>query len=125
MKSINWIFDLFIFSLKKASDNASKFYQQAMDAAEKELSPTNAIRLGINISNHLESIGLALNYSVFFYEIKNETATAINVAKKAFDDAIAELEHLEEADQIDSATIMQLLRDNITLWTKDLGEVFQ
>jgi len=31
---------------------------------------------------------------------------------------------LEEEDQIDSATIMQLLRDNITLWKKEVGEVF-
>jgi hypothetical protein len=67
--------------------------------------------------------GLALNFSVFYYEIKNETTTAIKTAKKAFDDAIQELEHLDDEEQIDSATIMQLLRDNITLWTKESGEV--
>jgi 14-3-3 protein epsilon len=64
-----------------------------------------------------------LNHSVFFYEIKNETGAAINIAKKAFDEAIADLENLDDEEQIDSATIMQLLRDNITLWTKDLGDV--
>ncbi len=64
-----------------------------------------------------------MNFSVFYYEIKNETTTAIKTAKKAFDDAIQELEHLDDEEQIDSATIMQLLRDNITLWTKESGEV--
>ena len=60
---------------------------------------------------------------MFFYEIKHDPKSAINIAKKAFEDAINEFETLEEEDQIDSATIMQLLRDNITLWKKEIGEV--
>jgi len=96
---------------KKASDYAIKSYQTATDIAEKDLKSTNAIRLG-----------LALNCSVFHYEIKNDVMTAVNVAKKAFDEAIADLEHLEDEQYKDSTTIMQLLRDNITLWTQDLTE---
>ncbi len=64
-----------------------------------------------------------MNNSVFFYEIKHDPKTAIQIAKKTFEDAINEFETLDEDDQIDSATIMQLLRDNITLWKKELGEV--
>jgi 14-3-3 protein epsilon len=44
------------------------------------------------------------------------------LAKNAFDNAIQELETLEEEEYRDSATIMQLLRDNLTLWTSDLVE---
>jgi 14-3-3 protein epsilon len=42
------------------------------------------------------------------------------LAKDSFDKAIADLETLEEEEYRDSATIMQLLRDNLTLWTSDL-----
>jgi len=39
--------------------------------------------------------------------------------KKAFDAAIAELDTLNEDSYKDSTLIMQLLRDNLTLWTSD------
>lgn len=41
------------------------------------------------------------------------------LAKAAFDDAIAELDTLSEDSYKDSTLIMQLLRDNLTLWTSD------
>ena len=41
------------------------------------------------------------------------------VAAQAFDDAIAELDTLNEDSYKDSTLIMQLLRDNLTLWTSD------
>lgn len=42
------------------------------------------------------------------------------LAKAAFDDAIAELDTLSEESYKDSTLIMQLLRDNLTLWTSDM-----
>lgn len=39
---------------------------------------------------------------------------------KAFDEAIAELDTLGEDSYKDSTLIMQLLRDNLTLWTSDM-----
>ncbi len=44
------------------------------------------------------------------------------MAKQAFDDAIAELDTLSEESYKDSTLIMQLLRDNLTLWTSDLQD---
>jgi 14-3-3 protein epsilon len=70
------------------------------------LTPTHPIRLG-----------LALNFSVFYYEILNSPDRACHLAKQAFDDAIAELDSLSEESYRDSTLIMQLLRDNLTLWT--------
>lgn len=67
-------------------------------------------------------MGLALNYSVFYYEILNSPDHACKLAKAAFDNAIADLDGLEEDEYRDSATIMQLLRDNLTLWTSDLAD---
>ena len=64
-----------------------------------------------------------MNYSVFYYEIMGSPDIAVKLAKQAFDNAIADLEDVEEDVYKDSASIMQLLRDNLTLWTSDLNEV--
>ena len=69
---------------------------------------------------HILRLGLALNFSVFYYEILNSPDRACRLAKAAFDDAIAELDTLSEESYKDSTLIMQLLRDNLTLWTSDM-----
>src|SRR3954464_12614262 len=86
-------------------------HKGATDIAQTELAPTHPIRLG-----------LALNFSVFYYEILNSPDRACHLAKQAFDDAIAELDALSEESYKDSTLIMQLLRDNLTLWTSDMQE---
>jgi tetratricopeptide (TPR) repeat protein len=87
---------------------AAQFYGQAMDIAKDKLDPTDPIRLG-----------LALNYSVCFYEILKDKKKACELAKSAFDQAISKLDQLSEDSYKDSTLIMQLLRDNLTLWTSD------
>ena len=94
---------------KKAADNAFSAYTKASQLANDSLATTDPIRLG-----------LALNFSVFHYEAKNDPKQACQLAKQAFDDAIAEIEKIEEEDYKDSTTIMQLIRDNLTLWTTEL-----
>lgn len=92
-------------------DKAFNAYKSAHDTSEENLTPTHPIRLG-----------LALNFSVFYYEIKENRTEACKLAKKAFDDAIAELDQLQDDSYKDSTLIMQLLRDNLTLWTSDENE---
>jgi 14-3-3 protein beta/theta/zeta len=89
-------------------DDSQKAYQEAFEIAKSKMQPTHPIRLG-----------LALNFSVFYYEILNSPEKACQLAKQAFDDAIAELDTLNEDSYKDSTLIMQLLRDNLTLWTSD------
>ncbi len=123
---------------KESSGKALDAYQHATEWSHRDLPPTHPIRLG-----------LALNFSVFYYgmcmhnsilpqtvvclrcvtrtvftptEILNSPERACNLAKQAFDDAIAELDTLSEESYKDSTLIMQLLRDNLTLWTNDQGE---
>ncbi|KAI7862295.1 14-3-3-like protein [Spinellus fusiger] len=96
---------------KDSATQAHEAYKSATDVAQTELAPTHPIRLG-----------LALNFSVFYYEILNSPDRACHLAKQAFDDAIAELDTLSEESYKDSTLIMQLLRDNLTLWTSDLQE---
>lgn len=95
----------------KAGNSAGEAYKEALETAEKELKTTHPIRLG-----------LALNYSVFFYEVSNDPSKACQLAKQAFDDAIANIEQIEEGHYKDATTIMQLIRDNLTLWTSELEE---
>ncbi|CAN1241108.1 14-3-3-like protein [Linum perenne] len=64
----------------------------------------------------------AQNFSVFYYEILNSPDRACNLAKQAFDEAISELDTLGEESYKDSTLIMQLLRDNLTLWTSDITD---
>lgn len=52
--------------------------------------------------------------------VKSDLLCAYRLAKAAFDDAIAELDTLSEESYKDSTLIMQLLRDNLTLWTSDM-----
>jgi 14-3-3 protein epsilon len=87
--------------------NAEGAYNSATSQAA-DLAPTHPIRLG-----------LALNYSVFQYEVQSKSKDACDLAKQAFDDAIAELDTLDEESYKDSTLIMQLLRDNLTLWTSE------
>lgn len=116
-------------------ESSQQAYQEAFNISKAEMEPTHPIRLG-----------LALNFSVFFYEILNSPEKACELAKQvqtliviwqlievlsckqlemdqfclslhlqAFDDAIAELDNLQEESYKDSTLIMQLLRDNLTV----------
>jgi len=88
---------------------ARKSYEQASSIASKELSPTHPIRLG-----------LALNFSVFYFEIMGTSTKACQMAQSAFDDAIKALDQCIEEHYRDSTLIMQLLRDNLTLWQSEV-----
>ncbi len=94
--------------LKELIDLALKDYQEAFKIAVENLRETEPIRLS-----------LALNFSVFYYEILGDSNKAIKIAKTAFDDAIADLDQLDKANYKDSTLIMQLLKDNVTLWSED------
>ena len=124
---------------KSSASDALDAYNAASGIAGAELPPTHPIRLG-----------LALNFSVFYYgtfrfflsfllaetyrshsfpffgsritEILNSPDKACQIAKQAFDAAIEELDTLNEESYKDSTLIMQLLRDNLTLWTSDQAE---
>ncbi|WZY74655.1 hypothetical protein YC2023_021039 [Brassica napus] len=94
---------------KAAAEDTMVAYKAAQDIAAADMAPTHPIRLG-----------LALNFSVFYYEILNSSDKACDMAKQAFEEAIAELDTLGEESYKDSTLIMQLLRDNLTLWTSDM-----
>ncbi|XP_027028341.1 tyrosine 3-monooxygenase/tryptophan 5-monooxygenase activation protein, theta polypeptide b [Tachysurus fulvidraco] len=93
---------------KSAIRDSQQAYQEAFELSKKEMPPTHPIHLG-----------LALNFSVFYYEILNSHAEACVLAKEVLEKATAEVSSLNEDSYKDSTIIMQLLRDNLTLWTSD------
>lgn len=98
---------------KEAADSALEAYLKASQLAGT-LSPTDPIRLGLH-----------LNFSVFNYEILNNSENACRIAQDAFSAAISELDSLTEDYYKDSTLIMQLLRDNLTLWTSKRDPIQQ
>lgn len=93
---------------KEPQENAAKNYKDAYELAKESLPETHPTRLG-----------LVLNYSVCCYEILGKKEDACQLAKEAFDNAIEKLDTLNDSSYKDSTLIMQLLRDNLTLWTSD------
>lgn len=90
---------------------ATKHYEAAYNIAKEKLAETHPTRLG-----------LALNYSVCYYEILKQPEKACALAKEAFDAAIQKLDSLTDESYKDSTLIMQLLRDNLTLWTSETND---
>jgi 14-3-3 protein len=74
----------------------NSFLQDAIDVAKTELSPTHPLRLG-----------LALNISIFYYEILNLPRQASIFAQEALDDALDEFDSLSN----DSTKVIQLLQN--------------
>ena len=78
-------------TLPEVSQGALKAYEEACTIANEKLDATHPIRLG-----------LALNYSVFHYEVMNDHSRACELAKKAFDEGLQKLDELEDEDYKDS-----------------------
>jgi 14-3-3 protein epsilon len=91
---------------KEAAGNALRAYKSAASEAERSVPATDPIRLGI-----------ALNQAVFYFEILKSIDRAVDVAQNAFDDGIADLSDITNDQKQKSMATLQLLRDNLTIWT--------
>lgn len=96
---------------KDGSDKAKTAYEAAMNIATAELTKANPSYLG-----------LALNYSVFLYEIVGQKKEAIDLADKSFKEAVDLLDELNEDEYSEATLILQLLKDNVGLWTEEVGD---
>jgi len=96
------------FDPKQYGPKGADFYAKATTLAEAKLEATNPIRLG-----------LALNYSVCFYEVLSQADKARAMAKAAFDAAADKLDTVTEASYKETVDILQLLKDNLCAWNAD------
>ena len=91
--------------LEQVKQNALKAYE---DASNIELPACNPIRLG-----------LALNFSVFHYEVMKNHKKACDLADQALQDALDKIDELPEDDFRDAKSIIELLKENLTLWKEE------
>ena len=94
----------------EACNNAEKVYKEAYEISKKEIPITNSTRLGLD-----------LNFSVFYYEIKGLKEEACTIAKTAFDEAMKCLDDLEKSKAKYTLLIIQLLKENLILWTNEMN----
>ena len=95
--------------------NENKNY---LDESEKNYK--NAIELSQNISwVSGTKLGLYLNYSVFFYEIKKDAKKAIQIAKEAIKSAKKYSDKIKEEEDKDAEITVQILKENINYWEED------
>ena len=90
--------------LAEVAEKALEFYNKAQVEAEK-LPVYNSIRLG-----------LALNFSVFHYEVKNNSTKACEIAQRALDAAKEDIDNIDNEAAKDALSIVELLRENLDLW---------
>ena len=91
--------------LEEVKGKAKEAYEQANGI---DLPACNPIKLG-----------LALNYSVFNYEVLKDHARACELADSALQQALDKIDELEEDDFRDAKSIIELLKENLTLWKEE------
>ena len=91
--------------LEEVKQKALKSYDEANDIT---LPPCNPIKLG-----------LALNFSVFHYEVMKNHSAACKLADEALQNALDKIDELEEDDFRDAKSIIELLKENLTLWKEE------
>ena len=91
--------------LEEVKQNALNAYTEANAI---ELPPCNPIKLG-----------LALNFSVFHYEVMKNHKQACELADSALTDALDKIDELQEDDFRDAKSIIELLKENLTLWKEE------
>ena len=96
----------------EAADKSEEAYEEAMKVTGSKLAaPTR--------------MGLILNYSVFLFEIRNNTEKACELARSGYDEVskyVGDSQSEADSEYKDSALIMQLLQDNLALWASEQQE---
>ena len=93
--------------LAKARDGALQHYGEAETAAQP-LNACNPIKLG-----------LALNFSVFHYEVMQDNRKACILAENALQEAMNKIDDVDEETFRDAKSIIELLKENLTLWKEE------
>ena len=96
--------------LTQAREGALEHYKLA-DTAGKDLQACNPIKLG-----------LALNFSVFYYEVMQDNKQACALAETALQDAMNKIDDVDEDTFRDAKSIIELLKENLTLWKEEDGD---
>tara|TARA_B110000305_G_scaffold192083_1_gene215048 strand:+ start:87 stop:548 length:462 start_codon:yes stop_codon:yes gene_type:complete len=89
----------------------------ALDGYNKSLEHTNAL----NACNPTR-LGLALNQSVFYYEVMNDHKKACELGENALTEALEKIDDVDEETFRDAKSIIELLKENLSLWKEEDAE---
>lgn len=91
--------------LEEVKKGALEYYTKAMEICQKDLGACNPIRLG-----------LALNFSVFYFEVMNDHKKACDLGETALQNALEKIDDCDEETFRDAKSIIELLKENLSLW---------
>ena len=94
-------------NLEKVKTGALENYEAAQSTCAS-LNPCNPIRLG-----------LALNFSVFHYEVMNNHKKACELGEQALTEALEKIDDVDEETFRDAKSIIELLKENLSLWKEE------
>ena len=97
-------------TLEEVKKGALNGYQEA-ETLSKGLNACNPIRLG-----------LALNFSVFYYEVMNDHKKACELGEAALSEALEKIDDVDEETFRDAKSIIELLKENLSLWKEEEGD---
>lgn len=116
-----FICETFMYNPLRTSDDNQRSIglQEALQASQKHYEAGLAIARDQLPSYNVMRLGLALNTSVFYYECKHMAEQACKLAREAFDESLAAIDHMPNGEPQTTILIMQMLHDNIFLWTSE------
>ena len=94
--------------LEEVKSGALDYYNQASALANKDLGACNPIRLG-----------LALNFSVFHFEVMSDQKKACELGETALQNALEKIDECDEETFRDAKSIIELLKENLSLWKEE------
>ena len=107
--------------MKKASDDEAKvFYTKMKGDYNRYIAEYADGDLKKEVSDAALA-SYALNFSVFYYEVMNDHAKAIQIASDALDKANKELPNIDEdaEENRDTVSIVNLLKENLDMWKSE------
>jgi len=93
--------------LETIKNGALENYQHAKKASES-----------LNACNPI-TLGLALNFSVFHYEVMDNKKMACELGEAALSDALEKIDDVDEETFRDAKSIIELLKENLSLWKEE------
>ena len=94
--------------LEEVKKGALEYYNKATEVSQKDLDACNPIRLG-----------LALNFSVFHFEVMSDHKKACELGETALQNALEKIDDCDEETFRDAKSIIELLKENLSLWKEE------
>ena len=105
-------------SSKASADRLPKFKKGALEAYKKSM---EFCRKGLKPYNSV-SLGLALNFSVFYYEVMGDPRKACDIAKHSLEEALEQIDECSEENFQEAQSIIELLKENLNIWAEEVED---